>query len=148
MANLLVSMLPLIGVVIGALLQHALARSSQTRKQAAEARERAYADFLRAVAGVAHGGTVAGDTAAAKLLAADAKARISVYGANTVIDALAKFEAQGATTSSPSGRSAFVALVEQMRKDVGHRAVGREMLTALLFGPAATKQDRLPEGKA
>jgi hypothetical protein len=65
--------------------------------------------------------------------------QISVYGTNAVIDALSKFEGQGATTSSPNGRGAFVTLVEQMRKDVGHAVVGREMLAALLFGPAPVK---------
>jgi hypothetical protein len=141
MTNLLLSFLPLVGVVVGGVMQHILARSNQTKKQAAEARERAYADFLRGVAGVAHGGAVAGDTAAAKLLAADAKARISVYGTNAVIEALSKFEGQGATTGSANGRGAFVTLVEQMRKDVGHAVVVRETLATLLWGPALAKQD-------
>lgn len=134
MTNLLLSFLPLVGVVVGGVMQHLLARSSQTKKQTAEARDRAYADFLSSVAAIAHAGTDAGNTAAAKLRLADAKARISVYGTSATLDALSKFEVAGANTKLASGRSAFLTLVEQMRKDAGHPVVGHETLGAVLFG--------------
>ncbi|HEY4244025.1 MAG TPA: hypothetical protein VGM88_29635 [Kofleriaceae bacterium] len=134
--------LPLLGVVVGGLMQHVFARSNQTKKQAAEARERAYADFLRGVAGVAQRNASPSDTAAAILLAADAKARICVYGTGAAIDVLSKFEAHGSTTSSNIGRDAFVSLVEQMRRDVGQEVVSRDMLAALLFGPPERTQDQ------
>jgi hypothetical protein len=43
--------------------------------------------------------------------AADAKARLSVYGTSDVIAALARFEEIGAVIDNPKARAAFVTLV-------------------------------------
>jgi hypothetical protein len=50
------AVLPMLGVVVGALLQYRLSRASERRKQSESLRDQAYADYLRAVAelGSAH----------------------------------------------------------------------------------------------
>jgi hypothetical protein len=94
--------LPLLGVVIGAFLQHWLSRTVETKKQLELLRNQAYVDYLRAVAKSAHRN--APDTLRSALAdAADAKARIAVYGTPAVIAAMARFEEVGPSLdNSPS----------------------------------------------
>jgi len=69
------AVLPLLGVAVGALLQHWLSRSAETRKQLAVLRSQAHVDYLRAVAKAAHASSQDARRAAVTD-AADAKVRI------------------------------------------------------------------------
>jgi hypothetical protein len=112
------AVLPLFGVVIGATMQYWLSRSAESRKQIQLLQSQAYVDYLRAVTKAAH----ASSPDAARLAnveAADAKARLAVYGTPGVIAALAKFEEEGAVLDNPRTRAAFVALVGAMREKQG-----------------------------
>ena len=62
--------------------------------------------------------------------AADAKARLAVYGTPGVIAALARFEEAGAVLDNPRTRAAFVALVGAMR----HGTAKADDLSLVLFG--------------
>ena len=73
----LVAILPLMGVVIGAILQFWLSRAAERDKHAADRRSQAYADYLRAVAAAAHLGSDE-DWRDAHRDIADAKARMAV----------------------------------------------------------------------
>jgi hypothetical protein len=87
--------LPLFGLVIGATMQYWLARSAESRKQLQLLQSQCYVDYLRAVTKAAH----AKSQDAVRLAnaeAADAKARLAVYGTPAVIAALARFEEAGA----------------------------------------------------
>ena len=48
----LIGVLPLAGVMLGAFLQHYFARVAEREKHASTLRSQAYADFLRAIAGM------------------------------------------------------------------------------------------------
>jgi hypothetical protein len=89
------AILPLLGVVVGAVLQHWLSRTAESRKPLSLLRSGAYVDYLRSVAQLAHSSTSEGRTAA-RTAAADAKARIAIYGTKDAVAALARFEEAGA----------------------------------------------------
>ena len=109
------AVLPLLGVVIGATMQYWLSRSAESRKQLQLLQSQSYVDYLRAATKAAH----AKSPDAVRLAnaeAADAKARLAVYGTSRVIAALARFEEAGAVLDNPQTRAAFVALVGAMRQ--------------------------------
>jgi hypothetical protein len=124
--------LPLIGVVLGAGLQHFLSRSAKKAEHTAQMQAKAYTDYLRAVAQSSHLGSDA-DLREAHLNAADAKSRISVYGSGRVVSALANFERTGARINDDPGEEAFLTLVNEMRPD--NQNTTREDLKIVLFGP-------------
>lgn len=91
--------IPVAGVLIGAALGYLSGRQLETRKQLTLQRGQAYADYLKALAMAAAGNDIAG----AKQLAADAKARICIYGTPTVIRNLGEFDKAGARAASEPG---------------------------------------------
>ena len=126
------AILPLLGVAVGALLQFWLSRSAETTKQLALLRSQAHVDYLRAVAKAAHAGSPEGRRSAIAD-AADAKARIAVYGTAMVIKALARFEEAGPALDNPRSTACFLALVSAMRGALGE--ANDDDLRAVLIGP-------------
>jgi hypothetical protein len=109
---------PLLGVVLGATMTYLFARSAESRKQLQLLQSQCYVDYLRAVTKAAHAGSHDA-VMSANVEAADAKARLAVYGTSGVIAALARFEEAGAVIDNPRTRAAFVALVGAMREKQG-----------------------------
>ncbi len=125
------AVLPLLGVVIGATMQYWLSRSAESRKQLQLLQSQSYVDYLRAVTKAAH----ANSPDALRLVqaeAADAKARLAVYGTSNVIAALARFEEARPILDNPRSRAAFVALVGAMRQK--HGTARADDLSLVLFG--------------
>lgn len=89
-------------------------------------------DYLRAVAQAAHS-TSAVEMTQARLLAADAKARIVVYGASDVVEALAKFEETGAHLANKESFDVFLVLAKAMRG--ASEATELRSIELVLFGP-------------
>lgn len=114
MSNWAVAILPLVGVILGATLQFWLSRTAERGKHIEALRSEAYSDYLRAVAAAAHLKSD-DDLVAALKGAADAKARIIVYGSSSVIKALAKFEESGTALVNEQSMANFIALVSEMR---------------------------------
>ena len=127
------AVLPLIGVVVGATMQHWFSRAAESRKQLQVLRSQCYVDYLQAVTKAAHGKSPE-SIRSAQADAADAKARLAVYGTSGVISALARFEEAGAVLDNPRTRAAFVALVGAMRAKGG--VAHASDLTLVLFGQA------------
>jgi hypothetical protein len=108
------AVLPLLGVVIGATLQYWTSRSAEAQRQLQLLRSQSYVDYLRAVTKAAH--ATSPDTGRlARAEAADAKARMSVYGTSRAIAALARFEEVGPVLDTPNAKGVFAALVTAMR---------------------------------
>lgn len=126
-----IAVLPLIGVVLGAALQFWLSRAAAREQHTVTLRSQAYADYLRAVAAAGHLRSDE-DLRDAHRDAADAKARIAVYGSTDVIKALARFEKAGAILSDGPAAKAFVSLVAAMRP--GADAPDENELELLLLG--------------
>jgi hypothetical protein len=131
MDSWVIAALPLIGVVLGAGLQFLFSRTAAREKHVETLQSQAYVDYLRAVSAAGHLRSDE-DLRDAHRDAADAKARIAVYGSSEVINALSRFEEVGAIVSDGPGATAFVALVKAMRSKAG--AVTDRDLELLLLG--------------
>src|SRR5208282_3144224 len=102
------AVLPVIGVLVGASLQYLFTRYLETQRHQRELRTQAYLDYLKSVSGLAHLNEPQGSQERDLLAsAADAKARICVYGSSQVIQAFASFERLGAEVASPAQRRGF-----------------------------------------
>jgi hypothetical protein len=134
MSNWVIAALPLVGVMLGATLQFWLSRAAESDKHLRVLRDQAYVDYLRAVAAAAHLRSDE-DLRDALLAAADAKARIVVYGSTAVIVALAQFEETGALLNNDRSAAAFIALVSCMRPTKA--MVTNREIELVLVGPAA-----------
>jgi len=126
-----IAILPLVGVVLGAGLQFWLSRTTAREQHTATLRSQAYADYLRAVAAAGHLRSD-DDLRDAHRDAADAKARIAVYGSADAIRALARFEQAGAILSDGPAAKAFISLVSAMR--AGGSTLAENELELLLLG--------------
>jgi hypothetical protein len=127
----------LIGLVIGAILQFLFTRHLDNKKHQRDLRAKAYSDYLQCVSEHANLGYQRNTEEGRKLGArtADAKCRISLYGAPAVIAAFAKFERLGATMNSKEQRSAFTNMVASMRQDtLGSSEVTQVDLETVLLG--------------
>ncbi len=133
MNNWAIAILPLLGVVVGAAVQFWFTRTAEREKHADDLKSQAYADYLRAVAAAAHLRTEE-DLVNAMRNAADAKARISVYGSAPVIKALSQFEEAGAVLNNERSTRAFVSLIYSMRSGKG--TVPAHELELVLLGSA------------
>lgn len=128
-----IATLPLVGVVLGAALHFWLSRTAEREKHTDILRSQAYADYLRSVAAAGHLRSDE-DLRDAHRDAADAKARIAVYGSATVIKALSQFEETGAILTDGRPAQAFISLVSSMRS--GGSAVPDCELKLVLLGTA------------
>ncbi|ESQ16707.1 MAG: hypothetical protein N838_11645 [Thiohalocapsa sp. PB-PSB1] len=135
LSKLGIAVLPIIGVILGASLQHFFSEDFEAGKQLASLRSGAYVDYLRAVSGLAQG---RGGKQAETLLAsaADAKARIAIYGSQSVIAKLAEFERLGAALDTRERGEAFLEMCVQMRKEGTRQEADteKEELRLILFG--------------
>lgn len=113
--NAWTALLPLIGLVVGAVLQFWFSRAAESRKQLQLLQSQSYVDYLKAVTKAAHAKSPDA-IRSAQADAADAKARLAVYAPTNVIAALARFEETGAVLDNPQAYAAFVALVGAMRQ--------------------------------
>lgn len=127
----------LVGLVVGAVLQFLFTRHLDNKKHQRDLRAKAYADYLQCVSEHANLGHQRSSTEGRQLGAktADAKCRISLYGAPTVISAFAKFERLGATMNTSEQCGAFTDMVAAMRQDtLGSSSVAKADLEAVLLG--------------
>jgi hypothetical protein len=140
--NAWTAVLPLIGVVVGALLTHWFSRAAEARKQLELLRNQAYVDYLRAVAKAAHGRT---PEALRSVLAeaADAKARIAVYGATPVVAALARFEEAGPRLDNARSNTCFIALASAMRAEADDATP--HDLRWILIGPERASSEEMQD---
>ena len=126
---------------MGAALQFWLSLAAEREKHTDALRSQAYADYLRAAAAAGHLRSDE-DLRDAHRDAADAKARIAVYGSASVIKALSRFEETGAILTNDPSTEAFVALVSSMRS-AGSTVPNRELKIVLL---GTAQQGDAPDG--
>lgn len=135
--TLLIGLLPIVGVIVGASLQYLFSRFGEKRKQLEVLRNQAYVDYLRSVAQLAHVGKTDPKKRPELLaVAAEAKARICVFGSAKVIEALASFEKGVPILDSPDSRTRLLVICNEMRRQsLGEsEVVEAENLALVLFG--------------
>ncbi len=144
----LTALLPVLGVILGAGLQHLFSKSGERRKQLETLRSQAYVDYLRAVAEIAQLRKTDPKKRSEWLAAAaDAKTRICVYGASSVITALAAFENSNPVLDSSASRTQFLDLCTKTRRQNLGRAgtVALDDLSLVLFGRRARNETKRDE---
>jgi len=131
------AVLSFLGVLIGGALQFMFTRHLETKKHRREQRATAYADYLRCVSELANLGHQRQSPEGRELGArtADAKCRISLYGADSVIRAFAAFERMGASMGTPEQREAFANMVVEMRRDaIGEKVADATDVQVVILG--------------
>jgi len=137
------AILSFVGLLAGAVLQFFFTKHNERKKYERDLRAKAYSDYLLCVseqANLAHQRQSAeGRQLGART--ADAKCRISLYGAESVVAAFARFERLGATMNTEEQRQAFTQMVIEMRRDaIGTSSASPADVEAVLLGHAATKR--------
>ena len=102
-----------------------LTRRSEAIKHFESIRTTAYVDFIRGIAGLAimqrspvqEGKEQFLRGMESKILVADAKARIAIYGSEPVVSLLANFLRGGAILDTPERAREFTAVCQKMRSD-------------------------------
>jgi hypothetical protein len=118
---------PIIAAAVAAIVSvsiHFLTRRSETIKHVQSLRTAAYVDFIRGVSALA---SIAHEPVQSKehfmkewesrLLLADAKSRIAIYGSKAVVSSLANFLRGGVLLDSPERMKAFTGVCQTMRTD-------------------------------
>lgn len=113
--SLMYAVLPIVGIVIGAVFQYVFSRTSEERKHQQNLRAQAYVDFLRGVSGVAISQKNNDKTREQEfmVLLTDSKARIAVYETKKVIQKIANFWRAGARTDTPERMRLFVNICQR-----------------------------------
>lgn len=111
--------LPIIGLIIGASLQFFFSRKSENKKQQNILKTTAYTDFIKAISGIAMSQRYSDKVKEMEffILLTDAKARICIYGSDSVINSIAEFERCGAIINNPKAYKLITTVVSEMRKD-------------------------------
>ena len=119
------SIIALICVMSGASLQFYFSRQNETKKQNDLLKFSAYADFFRGLAGssISHKNPNKEKEMEFKIQIADAKARISVYGDDSVIEKIAYYLRMNEVLSSPDSEKALVDIIVEIRKKHNSSAI-------------------------
>jgi hypothetical protein len=136
-STVMTALTALVSLAVGALLQHALGRRAEERKQRELLRASAYADFLRGVSLLAT--THRTDASQQRVfegmaLVGDARARIALYGSDAMVRAMAGL-AEYPELATRKACEAFIRACRQMRFDT-HASVALtdEELSLTIFG--------------
>jgi hypothetical protein len=137
MTELLKYCLPLIGVIIGVLLQFIFSKKSEFKKQQNLLKISAYTDLIKGLAGMAifRKNKDSSKELEYKMLVADAKSRICVYGDDSVIKKISYFLKMGGTIDSTDSYRAFVDIIVEIRKKhIGSININLNDFSQLLLG--------------
>ena len=135
----------LLGLFTGAALQHIFTSRLEVSKHLRALRSQSYVDFVNAVAALAaarQSGDMPGEKSAMSSLA-QAKARIAMYGAASVVTELAAFYGRYTDLSSVDAVDAFVEVVRTMRSDALGKSQGaaRYEIYDILFDERTLEAD-------
>lgn len=116
----LAALIGISGVLLGAVTQFLFGQVAERRKHFRELRSQAYVAFIGAVAALAHAQRQNDSTRIHEALRelTEAKARISIYGAQKVAQAIVAFARGSQSLASFDGQRSFLSIVYAMRQDV------------------------------
>jgi hypothetical protein len=126
------ALLPVSGIIVGAILQYVFNRGLEERRHLRELRTQAYADYIKGVSDVRHLVIQPQAGREREILArlTEAKVRVCLYAPMAVIDQLAAFERLGGTINTEAQQDAFARILVAMRG--GKDAKAQELETILL----------------
>ncbi|MFH1642850.1 MAG: hypothetical protein ABIC04_08195 [Nanoarchaeota archaeon] len=133
--QILILTMPMVGVIIGAILQHIFSSRSSSEKHLKELETQAYIDFIKAAARINSAQrekNVQKEEEHAKLML-DAKTRICVYGEKDVVSSMANFWREGAKLTNPSEMKKFIEIIKSIRKANKIKEIEDKNISQLLF---------------
>lgn len=115
------ALLSILGVIVGAFLQNHFAKQNNQAKQLLESRNQAYVDFLEAVSLVVAAQRMGKKDQELEQLArlTHAKARICIFGEESVVRRLASFWSAGASLETETEILAFTRFCLDIRRSLG-----------------------------
>lgn len=118
-SSVVAALIGISGVLLGSSFQFLFGQLAERRKHFRELRSQAYVSFISAVAALAHAQRENDHPRTNEALRqlTEAKARISVYGAKEVAQAIATFARGNQSLASFDGQRAFMSIVYAMRHD-------------------------------
>lgn len=127
----------ILGIIIGSILQHKLSQKYFTDKQKKELETQSYIDFIEAIAGLnsaqRNDNKEKGKEFNLKLMTA--KAKVSLYGAQSVIEAIAKMLRDNPHLENKNDLKNYLLIIEKIRETHGLKTVGLSKdISRLLFG--------------
>ena len=127
MSNFLIAVLPVIGVIIGILLQTYLGKFNYKKQLDSQRRHDIYSNYLEAVANR--------DIP----LLTKAKTKMAIVGSPEVLEAISEFEHQGPVLDNDKSGKRFLAIVQAMRRETSaYKNVAKDQdLRTILFGPTS-----------
>lgn len=129
-------LLPIIGVLLGASLQFVFSKKSESNKQRHMLKTKAYSDYLKAIAGIAVHQSSNDKILLVenRILLAEAKTRIVVYGASSVINRIAEFERASPVLDNPISQKKFMLIAMEIRKEGLESSIDMNDISRLLIG--------------
>lgn len=119
MQEIIKSIIPVIGVIVGALLTYFFSKSNETKKQKTQLRNQAYVDYIRSVSEIKFSQKYSEREKEKEIIKVlcDSKVRIAIYGSKLVNTHMAKFSRMGSVIDSMESEKCFLDLIMQMRKE-------------------------------
>lgn len=106
-----------IGVIVGAYLQYLLGRRAEHERNIHARRTEAYVDLIKALAAISRPASVTDEQSRqARILYAEARTRVVIYGSAKVVSAVAAF-LRLSDFESEQGAAALANIVKAMRVD-------------------------------
>ncbi len=140
MIELIKYILPLIGVIIGAFLHFIFSKRNESKKQQNLLKINAYTDLIKGLA-ISQKYSDIESEKEYKMLVADAKSRICVYGDDTVIQGIANFLRSGGSIDPNSNKEFVDIIVEIRKKHLGQINIDINDLSQLLIGTDINKNN-------
>jgi hypothetical protein len=128
MSTLIPSLLTLLGVVVGALLQFFISRRIAREGKYLDKRVESYADYMAAIGKSGRPGVPDEE---AELMVA--RAKLLAYGHDRVVQALSTFDRLGGYVKSEEQKKAFVSVIREIRRDVGGNSLTDEDLFRIVM---------------
>lgn len=121
MSPTITALLSIFGVIVGAFLQNHFAKQNNHAKQLLESRNQAYVDFLEAVSLVVAAQRMGKKDQELEQLArlTHAKARICIFGEESVVRRLASFWSAGVSLETETEIQAFTRFCLDIRRCLG-----------------------------
>jgi len=127
--------MPMVGIILGATLQHIFTRKSSSKQYLKKLETQAYIDFIKAAAGINIAQRKKNNQKDQEYsqLMVDAKARICIYGEKEVISSIANFWREGAQLTNAEEMNKFIKIINAIRKANKIKEIENRNISQLLF---------------
>jgi hypothetical protein len=146
MEQYLLVILPVVGIIIGAILQFLFSQKTEEWKWQQQLRTQAYIDYFKCVASISAKSNGSDSSHEDDTMLLDAKARVAIYGGKEVVNKIANLPRFGKQAKSTRARhKLLIDIVQAMRNENRSKKqeVSDEDISYLLFSKDTTKNSEI-----